>query len=132
NATRTAATMMLRERMPPPVAFSTRVRAGRSPSARQREPRRAAERSEGPARPLLKTCSRWWHGGDTWKSASERLCFDCFGVGDLDAEAGETDIGHLAGRQQTNRGDAEVAQDLRAEADLAPLLGSRSLRSGVA
>src|SRR5215472_15179059 len=56
--------------------------------------------------------------------------FQGFGRDDLDAEAAEPDIRALARRQQPNRGDAEVAQDLRAEADLAPLHVALALRAG--
>src|SRR5581483_1142666 len=60
-------------------------------------------------------------------SAVERL-----GRHDLDAEAAEADIGALRGGEQADRGDVEVAQDLRAEADLAPLPRARGFRAGVA
>lgn len=43
------------------------------------------------------------------------------GSGDLDAEALQADIMPLARRKKANGGDAEVFQDLRAEADLQPL-----------
>src|SRR6266851_5656802 len=41
---------------------------------------------------------------------------------DLDAEAGQSLIIVHRRRQMPDRGDAEIAQDLRADADLAPLL----------
>src|ERR1700733_8512345 len=41
--------------------------------------------------------------------------------GDLDAEAGKTDIGAWIVGAQPDRGDPEVAQDLRAQSDFAPL-----------
>src|SRR5215467_13875601 len=51
---------------------------------------------------------------------------------DLDAKAGEPDIGTRARRVQLDRADPEIAQDLCAKADLAPLpatleLGGRAL-----
>jgi len=58
--------------------------------------------------------------------------FQRLGGDDLDAEAADADIGALAGGQQADRGNAEVAQDLRAEADLTPLPRARGLRAGVA
>src|SRR6202790_3116498 len=49
------------------------------------------------------------------------LAFELFVGDDLDAEAGQSLVVVHRGRQMTNRGDAEIAQDLGADADLAPL-----------
>src|SRR5579862_3913000 len=48
--------------------------------------------------------------------------------GDLDAEAREADVMVLGRSQQANRGNAEVPEDLRAEADFAPLALTCGLR----
>src|SRR4051812_13335712 len=47
-----------------------------------------------------------------------------FGVGDFNAEPGQPDVGELRRGQQPDRGNTEVLEDLRAEPDLAPLLGA--------
>src|SRR5206468_9566408 len=52
------------------------------------------------------------------------LAVGCFGVGDFNAKAGQADVGEFRRGQQPDRGNAEVLQDLRAEPDLAPLLGA--------
>src|ERR1700736_5055862 len=44
---------------------------------------------------------------------------------DRDAEAGKADVAAFACRQEADRADAEVLQDLGAEADLAPLALAR-------
>src|SRR6202140_5188574 len=49
------------------------------------------------------------------------LAFELFVGDDLDAEAGQSLVGVHRRRQMTNRGDAEIAQDLGPDADLAPL-----------
>src|SRR3984893_13571112 len=49
------------------------------------------------------------------------LAFELFVGDDLDAEAGQSLVVVHRRRQMTNRGDAEIAQDLGADADLAPL-----------
>src|SRR3954468_15526842 len=49
---------------------------------------------------------------------------------DLDAETGQPDITALAGCVEPNRRDAQVAQNLRAETDLAPLPVALALRGG--
>src|SRR5205823_2088041 len=46
-------------------------------------------------------------------------------LGDFDAEAGEADIMAFAGGDEADRMDAEVAQDLSAEPDIAPHLFAR-------
>src|ERR1700730_16707734 len=53
-----------------------------------------------------------------------------FGGHDLDAEACEPDIRELARREQADRRDAEVFEDLCAEPDFAPLPRARNLRAG--
>src|SRR6185312_1599495 len=53
-------------------------------------------------------------------------------AGDLDAEAAQAHVGSLRGGEQFDRGDAEVLQDLRTEADLAPLPRARGFRACVA
>src|SRR5579863_3243742 len=50
--------------------------------------------------------------------------------GDLDAEAGEADIGARVVGPEPDRGDPEIAQDLGAEPDLAPLRLARFVRAG--
>src|SRR6266567_9593647 len=49
------------------------------------------------------------------------LTFKLFVGDDLDAEAGQSLVVVHRGRQMTDRGDAEIAQDLGADPDLAPL-----------
>src|SRR3984893_540922 len=49
------------------------------------------------------------------------LSFELFVGDDLDAEAGQALVVVHRRRQMANRGDAEIAQDLRADADFAPL-----------
>src|SRR5438445_4267679 len=44
------------------------------------------------------------------------------GLGDVDAKAFEADIVALARGDQVDRGNAEIFQDLRAQADLAPFV----------
>ena len=51
--------------------------------------------------------------------------FELFHPGDFDSETGEPDIPVTRRCQKTDRGYAEVAQDLRAQADLAPLPSAR-------
>src|SRR5438128_10034434 len=53
-----------------------------------------------------------------------------FGGQNLDAEAGEANIGQLGRGEQPDRGNAEVLQNLRAETDLAPLARARHLGAG--
>src|SRR4051794_36415168 len=48
------------------------------------------------------------------------LAFEADRLGDLDPEAGEADIVTLAGRDEADGMDAQVAQDLGAEPDVAP------------
>src|SRR5262245_14637820 len=50
----------------------------------------------------------------------------------LDPEAGEPDIGELAPGDETDRGNTEVFEDLRAEPDLAPLPRARLFRADMA
>src|SRR5262252_5801603 len=57
------------------------------------------------------------------------LAVDRLGRGDLDAKAGQSDVTVLGGGQKPDRRDAEISEDLGAEADLAPLAISLSLRS---
>src|SRR5690348_7693084 len=57
--------------------------------------------------------------------------FQRFRRHDFDAETAEADISALARGQQADRGNAEILEDLRAQADLAPLLRARSIRAGV-
>src|SRR6202023_3927927 len=60
-------------------------------------------------------------------------CVDRLNPRDLDAEAGQADIGHAARRGQQPDGiDAQVLEDLRAQPNLAPLPGARLLGRGVA
>src|SRR5450756_3121186 len=61
-----------------------------------------------------------------------RLAFQRFGPHDLDAEAAEADISALAGGEQPDRGNTDVLEDLRAQADLAPLPRARGVGAGVA
>src|SRR5450830_1202920 len=61
-----------------------------------------------------------------------RSAFQRFGRHDLDAEAAEADVGALAGCEQADRGNAEVFENLRAEADLAPLPRTGGFGAGVA
>src|SRR5688572_1371361 len=49
---------------------------------------------------------------------------------DLDSEPGEPDIGELGRGEQSNRGYAEVLEDLCAEPDFAPLPRARNLGAG--
>src|ERR1700754_1377245 len=56
-----------------------------------------------------------------------RLAFKLFVGDDLDAETGQTLVVVRRRGEVPDRGDAEVAQDLRADADLAPLLVAVSL-----
>src|SRR3954469_12928626 len=55
---------------------------------------------------------------------------DQFRRRDFDAETAETDIGELRRRQQLNRGDAQILENLSAEPDLAPLSRARNLGTG--
>src|SRR5262249_56077368 len=48
----------------------------------------------------------------------------------VDPEAGQRKGGELAPGEQADRGDAEVLEDLRPEADLAPLARTRLFRAG--
>src|ERR1700737_1130910 len=52
---------------------------------------------------------------------TETLTFKLFVGDNLDAEAGQSLVVVHRRRQMTDRGDAEIAQDLGADADLAPL-----------
>jgi hypothetical protein len=52
---------------------------------------------------------------------------DRFACGDLDAEAREAHIMVIGRGQQADRGNAEVFQDLRTEANFAPLMLARRL-----
>src|SRR5260370_6133731 len=58
-----------------------------------------------------------------------RRLFDRLGGFDLDPEAGESDISARAGGEEPDRGDAEVPQNLCAEADVFPLPAALQLRS---
>src|SRR4051812_16795174 len=68
------------------------------------------------------------------RQASVSRLFKGLGRGDLDAKPGNADIGALARREEPDRGDAQVAQDLRAQTHFAPLAaalefgGARPLR----
>src|SRR5260370_21954330 len=55
------------------------------------------------------------------ESESKILAFKLFVGDDLDAEAGQSFVVVHRGSEVADRGDAEIAQDLRADADLAPL-----------
>src|SRR5260370_35876367 len=55
------------------------------------------------------------------ESASKTLFFKLFVADDLDAKTGQSLVVVHRRRQMADRGDAEIAQDLRADADLAPL-----------
>src|SRR5262245_32393896 len=68
-----------------------------------------------PAREAL-IASRRDQGNAGVLSAIERL-----GSDDFDAEAGKADISPLARGEEADRGNAEVAQNLRAQSDFAPL-----------
>src|ERR1700716_91708 len=57
------------------------------------------------------------HAGTTATS----LYVELFAGDDLDAEAGQSLVVVHRRRQVPDRGDAEIAQDLRADADFAPL-----------
>src|SRR6266446_674618 len=61
-----------------------------------------------------------------------RYLGDRLGGDDLNAEARETHIVVVGRGQQANRGNAEVFEDLRAEADFAPLPLARGFRPVVA
>src|SRR6516164_74173 len=52
------------------------------------------------------------------------------GDGDLDAKAGKPDIGARAGRQQLNRRDPKIAQDLCPQPYFAPLHAALVLGAG--
>src|ERR1700719_3184890 len=69
----------------------------------------------------------------SWRGSRDKgqcvLPLQRLGRDDLDAEAGEPDIGALGRGQQPDRGDPEVFEDLRAEADLAPLPAAGGLRA---
>src|SRR5689334_9439574 len=72
----------------------------------------------------------WGVRGKKCDRAAAGSAFERLGRRDLDAEAAEADIRALAGGEQPDRGDAEVFQDLGAEADLAPLPRARRLGPG--
>src|SRR5260370_38740784 len=59
-------------------------------------------------------------GSSSHPGMTETLTFKLFVGDDLDAEAGQSLVVVHRRRQMTKRGDAEIPQDLRAEADLAP------------
>src|SRR5258708_9119531 len=52
---------------------------------------------------------------------TKTLLFKLFVADDLDAKTGQSLVVVHRRRQMADRGDAEIAQDLRADADLAPL-----------
>src|SRR5258708_13966234 len=52
---------------------------------------------------------------------TKTLLFKLFVADDLDAKTGQSLVVPPRRRQMADRGDAEIAQDLRADADLAPL-----------
>src|SRR5260370_21223961 len=52
---------------------------------------------------------------------TKTLFFKLFVADDLDAKTGQSLVVVHRRRQMADRGDAEIAQDLRADADLAPL-----------
>src|SRR5260370_13856444 len=52
---------------------------------------------------------------------TKTLLFKLFVADDLDAKTGQSLVVVHRRRQMTDRGDAEIAQDLRADADFAPL-----------
>src|SRR5260370_3132737 len=54
-------------------------------------------------------------------SCNDDLSLKLFVGDDLDAETGQSLVVVHRGRQMTDRGDAEIAEDLGADADLAPL-----------
>src|SRR5262249_10915931 len=58
------------------------------------------------------------------------LTINDFSRSDLDSKAGQTDIGAFRRGQQSDRGDAEILENLSAKPDLAPLL--RAGRFGAA
>src|SRR5260370_38874383 len=60
-------------------------------------------------------------GSSSHPGMTETLTYKLFVGDDLDAEAGQSLVVVHRRRQMTDRGDAEIAQDLRADADLAPL-----------
>src|SRR5581483_10350088 len=68
----------------------------------------------------------------TGEKKAGRSAFQSFGGHDLDSETSKTDIGALARCQQAHRRDPQILQDLRTQADLAPLLRARRLGAGVA
>src|SRR5271166_3269408 len=74
--------------------------------------------------PLFSRCRR--------AAARRRSPLDWLRRHDLDAEAGQADIGHVRrGSQKPYRTDTEIPEDLRAETDLAPLLAARLARGGL-
>src|ERR1700754_1692990 len=64
---------------------------------------------------------RVWSFGPS-RNDGESLSFKQFVGDDLNAEAGQSLVVERRRRQMADRGDAEIAQDLRAYADLPPLL----------
>src|SRR5262249_24275908 len=61
------------------------------------------------------------------RSASQR-----FRRHDFDAKPTQTHIGALARRQQPDRGNAKILEDLRPQADFAPLLRTRRIGPSIA
>src|SRR5262249_37085643 len=57
------------------------------------------------------------------------LAVDRLGRCDFDAKAGQSDVTVLGGGQKSDRRDAEISEDLGAEADFTPLAIALSLRS---
>src|SRR5437016_6216221 len=60
-------------------------------------------------------------GSSTAGRRGALIALERLGFGDLDAKSAEADIGARACRQELDRGDSEVAQNLRAETDFTPL-----------
>src|SRR6478735_10769242 len=65
------------------------------------------------------------------KKKTSRSSFQRFRRHDLDAETAQPDISAFARRQQADRGNAKILEDLRTQADLAPLLGARRVGASV-
>src|SRR5262245_5134504 len=67
----------------------------------------------------------------TDEKKADGSAFQRFRCHDFDPETAQPDIGALTRRQQADRGNAEILEDLRAQADFAPLLRTCRIRPRV-
>src|SRR5690349_7245281 len=70
------------------------------------------------------SCTRRADGGTGLRPGKGDLAVSHLGVGNFNAETSQPDIGQLCRGQQTDRGNSEILQNLRAKPYLAPLLGA--------